>query len=428
MGLRMRKRSGFNLFNFLKNFTVSLLLIVLGLTLGFRYAREGEILGLRLGFLDSLAQREQNTNLSSLIDSSADAPVSMNTFWEVWNLLERDYLETDKIDQSKMIDGAISGMVWGLGDPYTTYLPPEDNEKAGEDLAGSFYGVGIELGYVNGIVGVIAPLNGSPAEEAGILAGDMIIHVKDESKDLDEDTTDWTLDDAVKQIRGQKGVPVYLTVMRENSNEPKVIEIVRDEIIVESVELEFVEYNGKRVAHLKVSKFGERTMTEWNAAVKDILSQADQISGILLDLRNNPGGYFDTSIEMASDFVKSGVVVSQKSKYNTQDYKSDGKARLAAIPTVVLVNKGSASASEIVAGALRDDLGIRLIGEKTFGKGTVQDRRELSNGGGLHITVGRWLTPSGNWIHEDGLEVDVEVAQDYETEEDEVLNKAIEVL
>ena len=424
----MRKRSRFNLFNFLKNFTVSLLLIVLGLTLGFRYAREGKILGLRLGFLDDLVQREQNTNLSTLIDSSADAPVSMNTFWEVWSLLERDYLETEKIDHSKMIDGAISGMVWGLGDPYTTYLPPDDNEKAGEDLAGSFYGAGIELGYINGFVGIIAPLNGSPAEKAGILAGDMITHVKDETKDLDEDTTDWTLDDAVKHIRGQKGVPVYLTILREGSSETKVIEIIRDEIIVESVELKFVENNGKKVAHLKVSKFGERTMTEWNAAVKSILQQENQISGIVLDLRNNPGGYFDTSIEMASDFVKSGIVVSQKSKYSVKDYRSDGKARLMGIPTVILVNKGSASASEIVAGALKDDLGIRLIGEKTFGKGTVQDRRELSNGGGLHITVGRWLTPSGNWIHEDGLEVDVEVEQNYETEEDEVLNKAIEVL
>jgi carboxyl-terminal processing protease len=428
MGLRMRKRASFNLFAFLKNTVVALLLIILGVIVGFRYAREGELLGFRLTFLDDLAQREQNSNLSSLINSSADAPVSMNTFWEVWNLLERDYLESDQIDESAMIDGAISGMVWGLGDPYTTYLAPADNEKAGEDLAGSFYGVGIELGYVNGIVGVVAPLSGSPAEAAGIMAGDMITHVKDLTKDLDEDTTDWTLDDAVKNIRGQRGVPVTLTVLHDGASETENIDVVRDEIVVESVELNFVEYNGKRVAHLKVSKFGERTMTEWNTAVKTILQQENQIAGIVLDLRNNPGGYFDTSIEMASDFVKSGVVVSQKSKYSTKDYKSSGKARLADIPTVLLVNKGSASASEIVAGALRDDLGIKLVGEKTFGKGTVQDRRELSNGGGLHITVGRWLTPAGNWIHDDGLEVDLEVEQNYDTEEDEVLNKGIESL
>jgi len=223
-------------------------------------------------------------------------------------------------------------------------------------------------------------------------------------------------------------VPVTLTILHDEATETEEIDVVRDEIVVESVELNFVEYNGKRVAHLKVSKFGERTMTEWNAAVKSILQQENQIAGIVLDLRNNPGGYFDTSIEMASDFVKSGVVVSQKSKYSSKDYKSSGKARLADIPTVLLVNKGSASASEIVAGALRDDLGIKLVGEKTFGKGTVQDRRELSNGGGLHITVGRWLTPAGNWIHDDGIEVDLEVEQNYDTEEDEVLNKGIEVL
>ena len=325
-----------------------------------------------------------------------------------------------------MMDGAISGMVWGLGDPYTMYLPPEDNSKAEEDLAGSFYGVGIELAYIDGVVGIIAPLSGSPGEKAGLLAGDMIIHIKDENTGLDEDTTNWTLDDAVKNIRGPKGTSVILSIYRKSDNSNQDIKVVREEIIVESVTLEFTETNGKKFAHLKLAKFGERTLDEWNKAVTEITKQKDQIAGLILDLRNNPGGFFDVSIDVASDFVKNGVVVSQKSKYNTKNYNSTGKARLVGIPTVVLVNKGSASASEIVAGALRDDAKIKLIGEQTFGKGTVQDRRELSNGGGLHITVGRWLTPSGNWIHEDGLKVDVEVAQDYNTTDDEVLKKALE--
>lgn len=422
----MRKRSNW-LFTFIRTAIFAVLLITLGLVLGFRYASEGSLFGQKIFFFENLSKKNKASNLSSLINSSVGkTTVSMDTFWEVWQLLERDYLETAEIDESKMMDGAISGMVWGLGDPYTMYLPPEDNSKAEEDLAGSFYGVGIELAYIDGVVGIIAPLSGSPGEKAGLLAGDMIIHVKDEKAGLDEDTTKWTLDDAVKKIRGPKGTPVVLSIYRKSDNSNQEITIIREEIIVESVILEFPEVNGKKIAHLKLAKFGDRTLDEWNKAVNEILRQKSQIVGVVLDLRNNPGGFFDVSIDVASDFVKSGVIVSQKSKYNTKNYNSTGKARLAGIPTVALVNKGSASASEIVAGALRDDAKIKLIGEQTFGKGTVQDRRELRNGGGLHITVGRWLTPSGNWIHDDGLKVDVEVAQNYDTPEDEVLLKAVE--
>jgi carboxyl-terminal processing protease len=362
------------------------------------------------------------------MQNSQQAPVSMDIFWEVWQIVERDYLDSSKIDYSKMMDGAISGMVWGLEDPYTAYLPPEDNEKAGEDLAGSFYGVGIELGYIEGVVGVIAPLAGSPAEKAGIKAGDMILRVKDEANGLDEETNTWTLDKAVKNIRGPKGSPVTLTIYQPGDNDSRELEIIRDEIIVESVTLEFTEFEGKALAHLKLSRFGDRTLEEWDRAVQSILGKWNnqEIAGVVLDLRNNPGGYFDISIKIASDFIQKGVIVSQKTKYNQRDFATTGKARLAQVPTVVLVNKGSASSSEIVAAALRDDLAMKLIGEQTFGKGTVQDRRELSNGGGLHVTVGRWLTPAGNWINDDGLAVDIEVEQDYETEEDEVLQRAAE--
>lgn len=421
----MRKKPSF-IFAFIRTTLFVVLLLTLGLVMGFRYANEGSLFGKKIAFFEKLAQKTQSNNLSKLMDDSSKAPVSMDTFWEVWQLVEKDYLETSEIDETKMMNGAVSGMVAGIGDPYTMYLPPEDNAKAEEDLAGSFYGVGIELAYIDGAVGILAPLADSPGDKAGLLAGDIIVHVKDDSKKLDQDTTGWTLDDAVKNIRGPKNSPVVLTVYRKSDNSSKDITVMRDEIIVKSVTLEFTEVKGKKVAHLKLSKFGERTMDEWNKAVTEILSKKDQIAGLVLDLRNNPGGFFDVSIDVASDFVKSGVVVSQKSKYTTKNYNSTGKARLAGIKTVVLVNKGSASASEIVAGALKDDLKIKLIGEKTFGKGTVQDRRELSNGGGLHITVGRWLTPDGNWIHKEGIPVDVEIAQNYDTAEDEVLEKAAE--
>ncbi|MBT6401189.1 PDZ domain-containing protein, partial [candidate division WWE3 bacterium] len=317
-----------------------------------------------------------------------------------------------------------------LGDPYTAYLPPEDNQRSGEDLAGSFYGVGIELGYIDGTLAVIAPINDSPAQKAGVEAGDLIVHVRDDKQDLDLDTTDWSLNKAVNHIRGGKGEPVFLTLFRpgDESKGTFEVEIIRDEIIVKSVELEFIEHAGKRAAHIKLSRFGERTQSEWDDVVNQIVAEKGSISGIVLDMRNNPGGFFDTSITVASEFFKNGIVVSQKGKVQTRDFKAKGKARLVDIPVVVLVNKGSASASEIVAGALKDNVGAKLVGEKTFGKGTVQDRRELSNGGGVHITIGRWLMPEGEWIHEEGIPVDVEVELNRETEEDEVLLKGIEVL
>ncbi|KUK84289.1 MAG: Carboxyl-terminal protease [Microgenomates bacterium 39_6] len=416
-----------SLFKPLVRIVTSFLLITLGVTIGYRYALGNLPFNLKLGFLDQIANYQHSEDLTRLMQSSkVQAPVSMDVFWEVWQIVERDYYDSSKIDYNKMMDGAISGMVWGLEDPYTAYLPPEENERTGEDLAGSFYGVGIELGYIDRIVGIIAPLAGSPAEKAGVQAGDMILHVKDEAAGLDEDTSTWTLDDAVQNIRGPKGTAVTLTLFQPGDNDSREVEIVRDEIIVESVVLEYVEIDGKSFAHLKLSRFGDRTQAEWDNAVISILNKWNnqEIAGLIFDLRNNPGGYFDTAIAVASDFVRGGTVVSQKSKFSQRDYSTTGKARLETVPTVLLVNKGSASSSEIVAGALRDDAGIKLIGEQTFGKGTVQDRRELSNGGGLHVTVGRWLTPSGDWINDSGLEVDIEVEQDYETEADEVLERA----
>lgn len=411
---------------FLRNLIISLLLVVMGVMIGFRYANEGSLFGVRVAWFDQLLEQRSNQTLSELIKSSTSkSPVSMQTFWEVWQLVERDYLEADKIDQQKMMEGAIQGMVAGLGDPYTMYLPKEENAKTQDDLAGSFFGVGIELAYIEGMVGVLTPLVGSPAEKAGLMAGDIIAHVKDERNGLDEDTTNWTLDKAVEHIRGPKGSPVILTIYRKGDTETREITVVRDEIVVKSVTLEFPEVNGKKVAHIKLARFGERTLSEWDSAVKEILTKKSSIAGVVLDMRNNPGGFFDVSIDVASDFVKNGVIVSQKSKFNTKDFSTTGTARLANIPTVVLVNQGSASASEIVAGALRDDLKLKLVGETTFGKGTVQDRRELRDGSGLHITVGRWLTPAGNWIHDDGLAVDVEVKQNYDTPEDEVLIEAV---
>lgn len=406
---------------------ISLLLIILGSFAQYRFNLVQKVVGYAP---NSITERSSTLSkiANSQVPESRQEEVDFSTFWEVWSYLERDYIEPEKVQADEMVDGAISGMTAALGDPYTVYLPPEDNERSGQDLAGAFYGVGIELGYIEGILAVIAPLEDSPADVAGVQAGDLIVNVADEQKGIDEESAEWSLDKAVDVIRGPKGSPVTLTLVREGATEPLEITINRGEIVVKSAELEFVESNGKTVAHIQLSRFGERTNGEWDQLVNQILVRRPDIAGIVLDMRNNPGGFFDGAIDVASEFIEDGVVVTQKGQFVEQDFKAQGQARLKNIPIEVLVNRGSASASEIVAGALRDELGAQLIGEKTFGKGTVQDRRELSNGGGLHVTIARWLLPAGDWIHEEGIPVDVEVKDDPETEEDEQLLKAIEVI
>lgn len=428
-------------FSNLRNIVIAILLLYLGTTAGYNYALMGKLPGgIKLKFLDkttratSLNRAALQANALSAVSNTkqpdAYKNVNFQTFWDVWQLLESEYLAPEKMNSKDMVDGAISGMTASLGDPYTVYLPAKDNKRSSEDLAGSFYGVGIELGYKDGVLAVIAPLEGTPADKAGIQAGDLILRVKDKEKGFDEDTNGWSLDEAVNKIRGKKNTVVTLNLFREdhNDNQSFDVDIKRGEIIVHSVKLEFINKDGKQIAHLRVTRFGERTLKEWDEAVAKIKA-AKSLTGILLDLRNNSGGYFNTSIDLAGDFIKRGdVIVSQKGKYSSQDFTSNGMSRLTNYKLLVLVNKGSASASEIVAGALRDDLGIKLVGEQTFGKGTVQDRRELSNGGGIHITIARWLLPGGSWIHDEGIPVDIEVEQDYDTEEDEVLNRAIEEL
>jgi len=404
---------------------IGVLLVGVGMFGQYRYHLVENYLADRLNL-----SKNQSTTLSGILSSSGELEnqPDLTNFWETWGYLEKDFLETEKLDQTTMVDGAIKGLTSSLGDPYTIYLPPKENQRSTEDLAGSFYGIGIELGYVDQTLAVVAPLKDSPAELAGVKAGDLILKVTDEARNFDEETTDWSLNRAVEEIRGPLGSTVILTLYRpDESSEPFEISIVRGEIVVKSSEVEFVEALGKTVAHIKLYRFGERTNGEWDGIVNQILARPD-LDGVVLDMRSNPGGFFDGAIDVASEFISSGTVVTQKGKYTQQDFSTKGQARLAHFPVIVLVNRGSASASEIVAGALRDRLGAKLVGEKTFGKGTVQDLQQLSNGGGLHITIARWLLPGGSWIHETGLEVDVPVQDNPETERDEVLWEAIKVL
>lgn len=348
--------------------------------------------------------------------------VSFALFWEVWDRLEANYFDKTKLDQAKMVYGAIQGMVASLGDPYTVFLPPEEQKRTMEDLGGEFEGVGIQIGFKGSQLAVIAPLEGTPAEKAGVKAGDFIVGIKDEKKGIEMSTAGITLPEAVEKIRGPAGSKVTLVLTRKGVDEPFEVEITRARIEVPSVELETVD----GVAHLKLLRFGEQTNGEWSEAIRELADQNSK--GLILDLRNNPGGFLQGAVFVVSEFLSQGVVVVQEDgRGNRQELTVSGRPRLGDLPLVVLVNGGSASASEIVAGALRDHGRAKIVGEPTFGKGTIQEAQQL-NSSGLHITTQRWLTPNGVFVNETGLKPDVEVEDNPETEVDEQLQKALELL
>lgn len=349
-------------------------------------------------------------------------------FWEVWKRLEKSYVDPTKLDYAQMTWGAMEGLAQSLGDPYTQYLPPKENKAANEDLNGSFYGVGIELGYRDETLTAIAPISNSPAAKAGIKAGDFILHIKDAKKNVDLDTRGMSLPTAVSHIRGDKGTDVVLTIYRDGVEKSFDITLTRDEIVVPSVELSYESHAGKTYAHLELHRFGGRTDKEWNEKVAEII--AKRPAGVVLDLRNNPGGYLDGAVYVASEFLSSGVVVQQEGRNNSETYSVNRNGSLVSVPLVVLINKGSASASEIVAGAMQDNKRAKIVGETSFGKGTVQEVQELADGSSLHVTIAKWKTPNGNWIHKNGIKPDVEAkdeaAKDGQKEVDEQLEKALE--
>lgn len=353
----------------------------------------------------------------------------LGLFWQVWDKLGERYLIKENLKPKEMVWGAIKGMTASLGDPYTVFLPPEDNKSTKEELNGAFEGVGIELGFKDKTLAVVAPLAGMPAEAAGIKAGDYILHIKDELKGVDTETTDMSLPEAVKLIRGKKGTEVVLTVLHEGETETKLIKVKRDTIVIKSVVLEWTG-EAKNVAWLKLSRFGDRTQTEWDEAVKEILKH-NQLQGIILDLRNNPGGYLNGAVALASEFLKPGqIVVRQESaKGETETFSVTKAGKLLTQPLVVLVNKGSASSSEILSGALRDNRRAKLIGEKTFGKGTIQEALDIGEDAGLHVTTAKWLLPLGQWVNETkGIIPEIEIEDDKATAKDEVMEKAVESL
>lgn len=343
-------------------------------------------------------------------------------------MLSSKYFDKTNLNPGKMVYGAISGMVSAIGDPYTVFLPPEENKVVQEDLNGAFEGIGIQIGFKGTQLAVIAPLPGSPAEKAGIKPGDFIIGIKDEGKKIEMGTVGISLPEAVQMIRGKAGTKVTLTLLRDTSPKPMVVELVREKMEIPTLILSYVG-EGESVAHIRLLKFGGETEKEWSKVVSEILKKKS-VRAVVLDVRSNPGGYLQGAVDVASEFLKNNsvVVIEERGDGSKSEYKVERMGLLTNIPVVVLINEGSASASEILSGALRDIRKIKLVGEKSFGKGTIQEPAQLDNGAGIHITVARWLTPSGYWVNEKGLEPDVEIEDDPKTSEDEQLQEAIKLL
>jgi carboxyl-terminal processing protease len=345
--------------------------------------------------------------------------VDFKLFWDVWDIVNEKY--AGEIDHQKMLYGAISGMLEALGDPYTIFMDPEETKKFNQELEGTFFGIGAEVGIKNDKIIIISPLSGTPAEKAGLKPQDIILKING------KDTENMSLDEAVDLIRGEGGTKVTLTISRFGFTEPRDFEIVRETIEIKSVDWESKEDN---IAYIEINRFNENTKDDFDNVIKEILPQNPK--GIILDLRNNPGGYLDVAIKIASEFIDEGVIVIEQEKDGKEEsFQAVGKAKLATVPLVVLINEGSASGSEIVAGAIQDRGKGILIGEKTFGKGSVQEIESLILDCSLRITVAHWLTPSGKSITEQGLEPNIKVQmtdEDYQLDHDPQLDKAIEYL
>ena len=383
--------------------------------------------GYYLGVKGYRAEISKALNITFSRAVPTDKNVDFSLFWQVWDLMTEKYYDKSKLVPSQMVYGAIEGMVSSVGDPYTAFLPPTQNKIVNDDLSGSFSGVGIEIGYKKGNLAVIAPLPGTPAEKAGVKPGDYIVKITDKTKNVEIDTAGMSTSTAVTYIRGTSGTKVSLTLVRDGVTEPIVVEMVREKINVPSVTLSWVGEDSK-IADIKISKFGAETKGEWNKAVTEILGKGG-VRGVIIDLRNNPGGYLQAAIDLASDFVPNGttVVIQQNGDDTKEPYKSESLPRLANYRVVALINGGSASASEILAGALKDILNIKLVGGKSFGKGTIQEPLDVAGGSGIHVTTAKWLTPKGTWVHEKGLMPDIEVTNPDNATEDAQLNAAIKL-
>lgn len=361
----------------------------------------------------------RNIAYSNVEDASEDK-LDFNLYWEVWDGLKTDYVDKIKIKDKDLFYGSLRGLAASTGDPYTVFMDPEESREFNDDLSGLFQGIGAEVGLRNDIATVISPLDGTPAKKAGLMPGDKIYAVDDSP------TIGLSVNEVVRKIRGDKDTKVKLTIIRGNEK-PFDVEIIRDNIVVKSIKTEL---RSDGIYVIRISSFNEDTDLLFNKAVDEIIAKKPR--GIILDLRNNPGGYLDTAINIASEWIESGPVVAEQLNNNRRnEYPANGLHRLKDYKTIVLINGGSASASEILAGALRDYKKASLLGETTFGKGSVQALKPVSGGSMLKITISKWLTPAGDSINDKGIDPDYEVPltiEDINNDLDPQFDRALELI
>lgn len=363
-------------------------------------------------------QIEKILNIVSKEPQTPIKEIDFSPFWKSWAILEEKYVSKEKLDEKQMLYGAIQGLANSLKDPYTVFLPPEEKKFFESEIRGDFEGVGMEIGIKKGILTVIAPLKGTPAWNAGVKSGDKIFEING------EETRELTLDQAVKKIRGPKGTQVTLTIFREKTDETKKIAIIRDVIKIPTLETEI---KGD-VFIIRLFNFNQPAIFKFREALRELILSGK--NKLIIDLRGNPGGYLEVAVDLTSFFLPMGKIVVQEDfgSGEIKVHRSVGYNIWENQRLVALVDKGSASASEIMAGALRDHKKAVLIGEKTFGKGSVQELVPITGDTSLKVTIAKWLTPNGHSISDEGLTPDIVVETKDGEDKDVILEKAIEYL
>ena len=408
----------------IKQSQINKLIVVFGIALLFATSVSYSY---KFGFNQGLEQTRNVVirNVSDIeVPDNLEEKVDFSIFWETWDLIQEKHPDGGDLDPQTFVYGAITGMVQSLGDVNTIFFKPEDSQKFTEDVRGRFSGVGMEIAIREEKLVVVAPLAGSPAEEAGIKAGDSITKIDG------EETADLSIEEAVKKIRGPKGSTVILSVLRKGLSNSIDISVVRDDIEVEAMEIKELEDN---ISLVSVHSFNANIPFLFKTSLlKEAFSDT---KGIILDLRNNPGGFLDIAVDIADWFLEKDalIVVERFNSGDRVEFISKRDGALKDKPVVILVNGGSASASEILAGALRVNRGIQLVGEKTFGKGTVQELEKLSDGSSLKVTIANWLLPDDSLIEGNGLIPNIVVSEGPSVDEngeiiDPQLDRAIEIL
>jgi carboxyl-terminal processing protease len=379
------------------------------------------MLGWNVGVNHTYRQNGMDSESMVLSPYGTTESVNMQLFWDTWNILSGRYVDPHKMDAQQMIFGATKGMVEALDDPYTIFMTPKENKEFQDIMEGTLEGVGAELTVKNGMLTVISPLKDSPAKKAGLQPEDVIYKIDGELVE------DMTFEQAVLKIRGERGTKVILTVLRKDHDEPLDLTMTRDTININSVDWKMED----GIAVIEINQFGNNTKAEFSDAITQMLNSGPK--GLVLDLRYNGGGYLDGAVDIVSEFVEKGKVVTIKKRNPEEDEVIfvSGQARVGSLPMVVLINKGSASASEIVAGAIQDLGRGKIMGENSFGKGTVQEVENLIGGASLRITIAKWFTPNDKNINEVGITPDIVVERnmdDLENGEDPQLDAAVKYL